>query len=199
MTSAWDTQTMERCWPELLAAVQAENYQWVMDDEGQPEHGSIGVSGPSADLTAGHIDNEALRHYGWGQCGILAYALLDLALASRLALCVRSSASRPFEDESWCHLLVALEDGRLIDIHGVRDEHELCTEWERFHSVREPVELVDINIDEARRLCGDARIDISQVEWQLARTMAATLLRSAGVEPCNMAGEAAPAPRRRYA
>lgn len=184
MTSVWDIQAMERRWPELLAAVQAEGYAWVLDEEGCPEHGAIGVSGPSAELHPGVINSEALSHYSHGNCALLALALADEAQGSTLVLCVRSSAKRPFAAEAWCHLLVRLADGRLMDIHGVRDADEVTSSWENFHSVREPVELVEISREEAVTLCGDPETAVNAVERELARTFAITLLRTVSESEC---------------
>ena len=183
MTNVWDTQAMQRRWPELLAAVQAQGYAWVLDEEGYPEHGAIGVSGPSAELHPGVINSEALSHYSHGNCALLALALADEAPGSTLVLCVRSWAKRPYTDETWCHLLVRLASGQLVDIHGVREAEQVTRSWESFHSVREPVHLVDIDREEAISLCGDPQTAVDAVERELARTFAITLLRAAEGRP----------------
>jgi hypothetical protein len=162
--------------PRLVDALYTDRFESVIDDESDPDHGTVLLCNPSVNVRPGEICAEVVSHYSHGNCALLAMMLREEAPGSRLVLVVRESAGDgPYTDKDWCHLLVRLAGGDLVDIKGRRSEAAIIAEWSAFHSVREPVRLVEVDLGEAERVCGSAK-DVHVLDREMARSYALALL-----------------------
>jgi len=181
MPSALDTQALDALNPRLSAAIFTDIAS-IDDDETSPEYGTVILCNPSVNVLPGEVCADVICHYTGGNCALLALMIHDEVPETELVLVLRGSAPAvgPWDEAHWCHMLVRLPDGRLLDIEGIQDEGELLERWASFHSVREPVRLQSVTLDESAATCGSVE-DVHVMEREMARTYGIVLLRKAGV------------------
>jgi hypothetical protein len=153
--------------PELAGALAASSERVI--------EGRVVLHEPQVRVIPGLRCPAARRHYGSGQCALLALAILS-ERPSAQAVVVHPLAGI----DEWVHALVALESGLLMDIDGLRQGHSLTMHWDEIAPGMAPFALRPLGQSDTERLLG--RLDLADpVEREVAITFTRGLLAEHGL------------------
>lgn len=71
-------------------------------------------------------------HYTQGDCWALAIAVSEMTGLPLLGVGYNDERGFPSSDRYWCHVVVGLGDGTVLDVRGVRDPEEVFEEFTNF-------------------------------------------------------------------
>lgn len=116
---------------------------------------------------------EKVIHYTEGDCWALAVAVQEMTGLPMFAVGYTGDADQSPADRYWCHVVVQVDDRRVLDVRGLRESDEAISEYLKSHGVLWPITQDDLQweIDDAAQ-SGFSHCD----SWEQIREDAAILV-----------------------
>lgn len=91
-------------------------------------------------------------HYTQGDCWALAIAVHEMTGLPMLAVGYTGDDGEPPHERYWCHVVIKVDGGMVLDIRGLRPPEEAIAEFMKSHGVLWDITATDLqpSIDDAQ-------------------------------------------------